>query len=158
MLFFFFNSRLFSQWKHQLDPQKEWITIRKFYKEELIFNLFKWDIHCFPKWRTSYSTVFVRACKSQSLLIIPHWEEWEKKQLRESRMLCFHKKGKGRRKAFLYHFFQVNAIILKHPADSKRGKDMQLSPTFCSVNEDRGIETRRGKPQGTGPIQPSDFF
>lgn len=99
--------------------------------------------------------------KSQSLLIIPHWEDWEKKQLRKSWVVCLHKKEKAEGRNFY-----IISISGKHnnfeTLQIPRGsKEIQLSPTFYLVNQDTGIETRRKKPQGKGPVQLSvlpDFF
>lgn len=33
-----------------------------------------------------YFMVFVMGYKSQSLLIIPHWEDWEKKELKKKKL------------------------------------------------------------------------
>ena len=44
--------------------------------------------------------VFVMGYKSQSPLIIPHWEDWEKKQLRKIWVLCFRKKEKAEGRNF----------------------------------------------------------
>ena len=88
-----------------------------------------WAILWFLLWAILW---FLSWAINQSLLIIPHWEDWEKKELKKKKVECFVSIRKKTQKEgiSISFLFQVNTTVLKHTVDFKR---KQRNPTFSHI-------------------------
>lgn len=143
----FFYIWLFLQLKYQLVPQKKWITIRKLWKSsQRSVNIYSNVTFTFSlRGRLSISCFFFHGYKSQSLWMISHWEDWEKKATKTkltklSSLLPLERKD--RRKGFLYHFyFRETQQSWKHTAESK-SKERNLT-SFHILLDQPGHRNRK---------------